>query len=473
MSVKAKRVSRRSFLKIVGKTLAAGVGSTLAPHWVASAVSARTSPVHSTARFQQKAVDLAFWVIPYWKGKTGKEADGKESDYYDWQIEEFKKKFPNVTIKPTFIPSTFEGWAKFDAAVASGNAPDVMWGQAGNQWKYAPQEAVEAFDDWIDPALKAEMLTPIKNLCGYVDGKIYLWPYGLAVAGGVFANRSLFDKFKATDLLPKDKERSWTTAQYEKALAATTGTLDGQKIYGTAYMTDWSYQMTQFLYGFGADVYNEFQTKMVMNSPEGAKALQWLVDTENKNNWSVPTTPGRTQETCMRLFMEQKFAILPSQPYYITAFRNQPDLKPGFDWVFCQPPHEEGKQAAAEANAHGYLVSKQSDKDKLAVCMEFVKHLTRPEALEIASNGQGLVPPTKTATKILEGDTERYVEGVLGANAKPWGRLYGELGPKVLTPLWDSAFGKTKTVQQALDDAVAAGNKIIDETAKTLGWPTK
>ena len=34
---------------------------------------------------------------------------------------------------------------------------------------------------------------------------------------------------------------------------------------------------------------------------------------------------------------------------YITAFRNQPDLKPSFDWIFCQPPHEEGKKAAVES----------------------------------------------------------------------------------------------------------------------------
>src|SRR5215213_5809448 len=112
-------LSRRAFLKMAGMTLAAGVGSSLAPQFAASAQKSR-----SNLRFAQKSIDLAFWVIPYWKGKTGKEADGKESDYYAWQIEEFKKQYLNVNITPTFIPSTFEGWAKFDAAVASGNAPD-------------------------------------------------------------------------------------------------------------------------------------------------------------------------------------------------------------------------------------------------------------------------------------------------------------------------------------------------------------
>src|SRR5712692_276252 len=200
MDKRKDSLSRRTFLKITGLTLAAGIGTSLAPQLAASAQKPR-----SNVRFAQKSFDISFWVIPYWKGKTGKEPDGKDSDYYTWQIQEFNKQYPNANITPTFIPSTFEGWAKFDAAVASGNAPDVMWGQAGNQWKYAPQNAVEPFDSWIDPATKADLLDPVLNLCGYVDGKLYLWPYGLAVAGGVFANRNLFDKFKATDLLPTDK----------------------------------------------------------------------------------------------------------------------------------------------------------------------------------------------------------------------------------------------------------------------------
>src|SRR5258706_15266458 len=111
-------LSRRTFLKVTGAALAAGVGTSLLPQLAASAQKARPN-----LRFAQKSIDITFWVIPYWKGKTGKEPDGKDSDYYTWQIEEFNKQYPIAKITPTFIPSTFEGWSKFDAAVASGNAP--------------------------------------------------------------------------------------------------------------------------------------------------------------------------------------------------------------------------------------------------------------------------------------------------------------------------------------------------------------
>jgi hypothetical protein len=78
------------------------------------------------------------------EGSDGKEPGGKESDYCDWQVAEFQKQNSNVSIKTEFIPSTFEGWAKFDTAVAAGSPPEVMWGQTGNQWKYAPQGAIES-----------------------------------------------------------------------------------------------------------------------------------------------------------------------------------------------------------------------------------------------------------------------------------------------------------------------------------------
>ena len=479
MSTQGRKMSRRSFLKaattVVGASLGGSLISSCAPTGTAPGPAATTAPQQPSAvptvPLTSKAISLTFWVIPYWKGKTGKEEGGKETDYYTWQIEEFKKKYPKATINVEFVPSSSEGFAKFDAAVASGNPPDVMWGQSGNHWKYAPQNAIEPLNEWMDPAAISDLIEPAKNICSYTDGKIYLWPYGMALAGGVFVNRDLFKKFGALNLLPSDKERGWTTTQFEQALKAATGKVEGQQVYGMALMTDWYYQPMQFFYGFGAELYNKYQTKMLLNSPEGVECLQWLVDLEQKQGWMAPGTAGRTNDNVLRLFQEQRIAIYPSQPYYITAFRLQPELKPSFEWYFCQPPHKEGKKIGVEANIHGYLLAKQKDKDKLAVAAEFVKHLTRPEALEIAASGQGVVPPLKSMASILAGDQDRYVEAILAANARPFSRLYGEIAPKAITPALDAAFAKTKSPKDALDSMVADGNKILKATAEQYGWP--
>lgn len=468
MSILRRKISRRSFVKGAGAALALGAGGKLLSSCAPADPEVSASP---TITLKQRAVELTFWVIPYWEGRTGTEEGGQKEDYYNWQIETFNEEYPNVSVKAEFVPSSFDGFARFDTAVAAGHPPDVMWGQAGNDWKYAPLGAVEPFDDWIDPDVMADMIEPVIDICTYVDGGIYIWPYGMALAGGVFANRDLFEKVGAADLLPDGPDRAWTVSEFEEALQAVTGKIDGQDVYGMALMTDWYYQPMQFFYGFGAAPWNVEQTKMTIDSPEGVECLQWLVDLEHQNGWMLPGTAGRMNEDVLRFFSEQRIAVYPSQPYYITAFRLQPEMKPDFDWYFCQPPHVEGKEIGVEANVHGFLVSKQDDKDKLAIAMKFVEHLTRPEALEIATWGQGVVPPRKSLLHVLEGDPDRHVESILAEHARPFTRLYAEIAPKAITPNLDAAFAGTKSPEQALKDMAAAGDTIFMDTAEQYGWP--
>jgi ABC-type glycerol-3-phosphate transport system substrate-binding protein len=433
------------------------------------AAAAQPAKARGIVPFASKSVSLDFWTISFFNGRTGKEKNGKLNDYYDWQIAQFKTQYPNASINVQYIPSTFEGWAKFDAAVAAGQAPDVMWGQSGNQWKYAPQGAIEPFNGHMSASTMKDFLPSLHEMITYVDGKTYLWPYGLAVAGGVFINTDLARKANAMHLVPQTRDRAWTTGQFEAlAKALTQG-----GVYGTAFMTDWSYQVNQFLYGFGANIYNPTQTKMVANSAAGAAGLQWLVDLEHKQQVVAPGSSGRQNSQVLQLFAQQKIGIYPAQPYYITAFRSAPQLKPSFHWTFVQPPHTAGHQMGAEANVHGYIVSKQSDKDKLQMAMQFVKFLTRPDALSILAWGQGVVPPRNSMLKILANDKDRHVEGEIARTAKPWGRLYSVIGPKFWTPMLDSVFSQQKYPMDALNSAVSGGDKIIDQYAKKYHWPTK
>jgi ABC-type glycerol-3-phosphate transport system substrate-binding protein len=348
-----------------------------------------------------------------------------------------------------------------------------MWGQTGNQWKYAPQDAIEPFDSHMPSRVMKDFLPSLHDMITYVDGKTYLWPYGLAVAGGVFINTDLAKRFRASGLVPRTRDRAWTTDQFLALAKAMSQGSGSSQVYGTAFMTDWSYQVNQFLYGFGANIYNQTQTKMVANSPQGVRGLQWLVDLEHKENVVAPGSAGRQNSQVLQLFAQQKIGIYPSQPYYITAFRSAPDLKPSFKWTFVQPPHAAGKAMGAEANVHGYIVSKQDDKDKLELAMRFVQFLTRPEALSILAWGQGVVPPRNSMLKILAHDDDRHVEGIIARTAKPWGRLYSVIGPKVWTPMYDAAFSEQKTPKEALDDATSGGNDIISQYAKKYNWPTK
>jgi ABC-type glycerol-3-phosphate transport system substrate-binding protein len=90
-----KRLTRRHLISTGARAGAAlGLAGARGP-W------ASVRPVRAAA----KQLTLSFWTIPFWKGRTGKEPGGKESDYYDWQIAEFQKQYPNVSVKAEFIPS--------------------------------------------------------------------------------------------------------------------------------------------------------------------------------------------------------------------------------------------------------------------------------------------------------------------------------------------------------------------------------
>lgn len=469
-------VDRRRFLGLAlggAAVLAAGACGSSGPSNGATDPSNGATDTLGPSQIASKPITLDFWTISFFNGKTGKEEGGKPQDYYNWQIAQFKALHPNVTITPTFIPSSFEGWAKFDTSIAAGTPPDVMWGQAGNQWKYAPLGAIEPFDEYMPKTQMDDILPSTKSMIQYIDGKTYLWPYGIACAGGLFINSDLARAAGAESMMPQSRERDWTTDQFLSLAHATTRGSGTSKVYGTALMTDWTYQVSQFLYGFGADMFNPNQTKMTINSSQGVQGLQWLVDLEHKQGVCAPGSSGRKNSQVLQMFLQQKIAIYPAQPYFITAFRSAPETKPSFKWQFVQPPHVASQPMAAEANVHGYIVPKQSDPAKLQMAMEFVKFLTRPEALSIDAAGQGLVPPLQSMLKAWAGDDpDFYVETLITKAAKPWARLYTTLGPTVIEPMYDSAFSLQKPPTQALNDAVAAGNQIIDAAAKKYHWPS-
>jgi multiple sugar transport system substrate-binding protein len=411
-------------------------------------------------------VSLSLWSPSYWKGRTGTEADGRSTDYYEWEIARFQETHPNVTITYTETPSTTEGAAKYDTAVASGNAPDIMYLVSDKQWTYAPQDALEPIEPYLDAAFVDDWLPAAQNMTAYPDGHQYHWPACMAVAGGVFVNLDLADRFGATELVPSDPDRAWTPETFRDFVVACTK----EGVYGTAFMTDWVYQVNQFFFGFGANFYDEFETKVLINSEEGVAALQFLVDLQNVQQAAVPGTAGRTNDVVLRMFRQQEIAVYPSQPYYITAFRSQPEFQTDFRWTFVQPPAQEGKMAA-EANLQGFFVAKQSDPAKRDAAMAFCAQMCSPESLEIRTNAQGVIAARESLLSILEGDPDRYVEGLIAANAQPFGRLYGEIQSKVWTPNLDAAFSGAKTVRQALDDTAADSNELIAEAGEEFGWP--
>ena len=177
---------------------------------------------------------------------------------------------------------------------------------------------------------------------------------------------------------PTGETRRWLMDTFlEAAKANTTG-----DAYGTVLCTDIHYQTTQFMFGFGARLFNEDETEITLNSPEGVEGLQWLLDLEHVHKVAVPGTAIRKAAEAGQLFTEGKAATFPSQgsgktpPEYVD--------RPEFNWYWAPPPNVPGKEPAVMTNIHGHYVFQQQDANQTAAAQRWTQFLVRPEALELS-----------------------------------------------------------------------------------------
>ncbi len=212
---------------------------------------------------------------------------------------------------------------------------------------------------------------------------------GRGVSPSAAASRStpaLWEQHGAGDLLPTGETRRWLMDDCLKAFQLTTVDTDGDgttDLYGTVLMTDIHYHATQFLFGFGARLFNEDETAVILNSPEGVAGLQWLVDLEHVHKVAVPGTAVRKAAEADQTLYRRQGGELPVAGRRCQA-RPRSTANPDFKWFWAPPPNVPGKEPAVMTNVHGHYVFQQQDADRTAAAHRWTQFLTRPEALALS-----------------------------------------------------------------------------------------
>ena len=147
------------------------------------------------------------------------------------------------------------------------------------------------------------------------SGKNYLWPWRLAFGGGLWLNATLWKAHGVGNLLPTSETRDWVVDDFSKGLQATTVTSGGTtSLYGIVMAADVTvYSLNQFLLSQGAQLYNADESKFILNSPEGVKALEWLAGLELTEKVADPGTAARQSKDASTLFQGQKVAAQPAE----------------------------------------------------------------------------------------------------------------------------------------------------------------
>lgn len=450
-------LSRRQFLALssaVGVTaLAACAAPAAAPATGGEGAAAPATQTHTVSHWVYSDLPLdrdTLESVP---------ADRTENvvKYFDWSAELFEEDEPEVDVQLEYLPHDQSWFAKLDASLVAGTPPDVVQGPVSEAAKYIPLGALSPIDDYISPEIQADLHEAVVAEASF-DDQQYLWPWRLSFGGGIQINATLWEELGAGDLLPTGERRRWLMDEFLEAAIATTT----EDLYGTVLCTDIHYHITQFMFGFGARLFNEDETEVILNSPEGVDGLQWLLDLENVHEVAVPGTAVRTAAEANQIFRERRAANYPSQGSGMTPpeFRDNPD----FNWYWVPPPNVPGAEPSVMTNIHGHYVFQQEDEARTAAAHRWTQYLTRPEALALTRDAFGMPPALQSLWGEIEDENMRVgltftdIMSTFGRRASAAAITFS-LAPRML----EAAFSGQMTPQEALDDFAAEGNRLIQE----------
>ena len=217
-------------------------------------------------------VDITFWHFPTIQPKE----EGQEVGWYeDKVIAEFEALYPNIKVNHQVIPWQ-DGAAKFNIAIASGAAPDVVWTDEQQLLDWANRGLLLDFEDLLTKEEKADYDEFTFKKC-IMNEKVVILPWYRGAAC-MAVNYDIAVEAGAVDLLPQNPLRTWTIEEFETYLRAIKPYCD-EKGYIVACVPaiGAEHHTWMLMMQWGAEVFSKDLSKCTLNSPEGVKAMEWFL----------------------------------------------------------------------------------------------------------------------------------------------------------------------------------------------------
>ena len=294
----------------------------------------------------------------------------------------------------------FDNTAKaLDMDLASDESSDVIWSYGGRVNKFANADfGVDLYE-----ALPKEFIAQFKQsaLSQFErDGKLYALPMpGWAVC--LMANRNLFEQAGVADVLPADNDpdRSWTMAEFDRAVKAITAL--GDDYYGyyiIAKECGGDYWVLNMLGGFGANLYEG--GKATLNTPEGIKGMEYI-HYLHENGYVPYGASGLYDGDMAMLFNSGKLGIRGYVPagagVGITAVKDGV-IEEAFECVLMEYPHVEGVDGVAPCFGPDLAMAiDNGDPVQLEKALEFLQYITGAEVQTMLQRVYSKFSPLKTA----------------------------------------------------------------------------
>lgn len=331
-----------------------------------------------------------------------------EEKAYKAAIKQFEADHPGVSVK-VVVTAADQYATKLKAAITGKQIPDVFYIAPGDVRSFAHSGVLLDLTEYIENNENINL----DNIWQYgVDsyrfdgekqgqGSIYAMPKDV----GPFAlgyNKTMFEE---AGIPVPDKDTPMTWDEFIKVNQQLTKDNDGDgKIdqYGTGFNINWVLQ--SFVWSNGADFLDESQTKVTVDTPEFAEALQWFADHQNKYKITPSIEDAQTLDTYQR-WMNGELAFFPVAPWDLSTFDRELD----FDYDVIPYPAGKTGKTASWIGTLGIAVGATTKHPDLAT--ELVYYLSAdPDTQKALADARIQIPNLKDMAKEWAADTSMRPE---------------------------------------------------------------
>lgn len=412
-------------------------------------------------------ITITWWTNPWRIAPPGFPEDQAPTaeDFPAWASQEFMRLHPGVKVEYEVVPNAGYG-EKIIASVLAGRAPDVVkdlnykrqWAETGLLEPIDDYLTQEDIDDWYDYTLRK----------GFVNGQHYIFPWNNSSNGmGVtmLLNPEIFERVGVD--MPALPRRDWSIDEFME-LAKALSYEEGQ--YAFAVGAKDIENTLAWLYLHGARMFNEEETEVTLNSPEGVAGLQFLLDAMYVHEIAPKGAEGMGVYDIIGLFHQGNTAIGYGGPYEIgriDRYFKEGSLDRVFPVHIAPFPYVPGQDPIALGTSGGYIVFKQRDAAKRDMVMEFAKFLTNYENTAALKSLLYVTARDSVNQTLYQGspfEDEISVYTLALEHSIPF---FG--GPEIdfspvtshLQAMFEAVFARSKTPEQALNDFAKEANRIL------------
>ena len=329
---------------------------------------------------------------------AGNQWDVPDDDCYriiDETIEEFEKKYPNVTIRydSGILKDDYSEWLSQKAI--DGELPDVFMVLSEDFNTFSSVGVLKNLDSLIakDPSFHEEDYYQGSYREGECEGSQYALPYE-SVPTLMFVNKTLLEKENIA--MPKE---DWTWEDFYEICKKVTKDTDGNgKVdqYGV-----YGYKWKNALYSNGASLFNKAGTKCNLTGEEVEESILFTKKINELSGFSNPTSNDfDTGKVAFQPMKFSEFRTYKPYPWKINKYFE-------FEWDCIKLPT--GPSGESKSDVDNLLIGINNRSKNSQMAWKFLKELTynRDTQEKLFRYSQGISPlkdvtNSKKAEKILD-----------------------------------------------------------------------